>query len=55
MRIDFPVLKNQTDPLPDILMVDGGRGQLSIAEHVIAEIMDTKQLCVIGIDQKKRP
>jgi excinuclease ABC subunit C len=46
-------LKNQTDPLPDILMVDGGRGQLSIAEHVIAEIMDTKQLCVIGIAKKK--
>jgi excinuclease ABC subunit C len=45
-------LKNQTDPFPDILMVDGGRGQLSIAVHVISEILDTQQLCVIGIAKK---
>jgi excinuclease ABC subunit C len=46
-------LNNKTDPLPDILMVDGGRGQLSIAVHVISEIMDNQQLCVIGIAKNK--
>ena len=45
--------KNQTDPLPDILMVDGGLGQLSIAVHVISEVVNENQLCVIGIAKKK--
>ena len=46
-------LKNQNDPLPDILMVDGGRGQLSIAVHVISDVLDNQQFCVIGIAKKK--
>lgn len=46
-------LDNKTDPLPDVLMVDGGRGQLSIAVHVISEIMENQQFCVIGIAKKK--
>ena len=44
--------KNHDDPSPDILMVDGGRGQLSIAVHVISEIMDDSHMCVIGIAKK---
>jgi len=46
-------LNHQTDPLPDILMVDGGRGQLSIAMHVVSEILNRQPLCVIGIAKKK--
>jgi len=45
-------LNNQDDPLPDILMVDGGKGQLSIAVHVISEILDPSPLCIIGIAKK---
>ncbi|MBF0452318.1 MAG: excinuclease ABC subunit UvrC [Candidatus Magnetomorum sp.] len=41
------------DPLPDVLMVDGGRGQLSMAELVLKEIHLDHPLCIIGIAKKK--
>jgi len=47
--------RNDGDPFPDILMVDGGRGQLSIAEHVLKEIELENHFCVIGIAKKKSP
>ncbi|ETR74529.1 MAG: hypothetical protein OMM_00168 [Candidatus Magnetoglobus multicellularis str. Araruama] len=46
-------LANPSDPLPDILMVDGGRGQLAIAEKLLDEILIDNSLCVIGIAKKQ--
>ena len=45
--------KKNDEPYPDILMVDGGRGQLSIAEHVLKEINLNQKFCIIGIAKKK--
>jgi len=46
-------LANTSDPLPDIIMVDGGRGQLAIAEKLLDEILIDNNLCVIGIAKKQ--
>jgi len=46
-------LLNPDDPFPDVLMVDGGRGQLAIAEHVLKEIDLEHSFCVIGIAKKQ--
>jgi len=45
--------KHVDDPFPDIIMVDGGKGQLSIAVHVLNEILVDHELCIIGIAKKK--
>ncbi len=41
-----------SEPFPDILMVDGGKGQLGIAVSVLAELNLTGHFDVIGIAKK---
>ncbi|MBF0234952.1 MAG: excinuclease ABC subunit UvrC [Desulfamplus sp.] len=49
-QIDLPV-KRKTE-LPDLLVVDGGKGQLSMAVAVLAELGLTDQIKVIGLAKK---
>jgi excinuclease ABC subunit C len=42
----------QTDPFPDLLMVDGGKGQLNIAAAVIGELGLQGRFDIIGIAKK---
>ena len=54
----FEVLKrrysggNRSKPYPDLLMVDGGRGQLNIAVSVIKELNIAKKFEIIAIAKK---
>ncbi|KPA16972.1 excinuclease ABC subunit C [Candidatus Magnetomorum sp. HK-1] len=54
-EILFRRFKNNKESYPDVLMVDGGRGQLSIAENVLKEIIPKREFCIIGIAKKKPP
>ncbi len=42
----------ESKPFPDILMVDGGKGQLNIAVSIIKELKVNKDLEIIGIAKK---
>lgn len=44
--------KNKTGKLPDLIVVDGGKGQLSIAVSVLAELGLTDQITVVGLAKK---
>ena len=44
--------QNPSEPRPDLLMVDGGRGQLSIALAVIRELALEDQLDIVAIAKK---
>jgi excinuclease ABC subunit C len=44
--------KDPSDPHPDLIMVDGGRGQLNIACAVIEELISADQPQVVGIAKK---
>lgn len=46
--------KEKSDPLPDLLMVDGGKGQLNIALSVLKEMNLAGRLYLIGISKKDR-
>ncbi|MBF0258788.1 MAG: excinuclease ABC subunit UvrC [Desulfamplus sp.] len=49
-QIDLPVKRKME--LPDLLVVDGGKGQLSMAVAVLAELGLTDQIKVIGLAKK---
>jgi excinuclease ABC subunit C len=44
--------KHADAPIPDLIMVDGGRGQLNIACSVVADLLGDKGPQIIGIAKK---
>ncbi len=44
---------NRPDPLPDLLLVDGGRGQLGIATTILKELSLEKEVPCAGIAKKE--
>jgi excinuclease ABC subunit C len=51
-RLKNSHLKQNSEPLPDLLMVDGGKGQLNIALAVIKELALEGQFQIIAIAKK---
>ena len=51
-RLRKPTSRGKTQPFPDLLMVDGGRGQLNIALAVIKELSLEGQFEIIAIAKK---
>lgn len=44
--------EGESEPLPDLVMVDGGRGQLGVAERIAAELGLSERLHFAGIAKK---
>lgn len=49
LRRRYRRLKQGEAPFPDVLLIDGGRGQLSRAARVLAELQVEEGACLVGI------
>ena len=45
-------LINEKQPLPDLIIIDGGKGQLSSAAKILEELQILDKVTVIGIAKR---